>query len=200
MLNNDQTKLKIVKFFYPLAVRYWEKWSHLYRFLFERKYRKYKLEKELSLKIVESNLASLSWKRDGIKQLWDSCGLPNKVQYILNEIKDGKEQPNLALDCDDFSIWAANTITSKYRPRIYTFAWMNDDGKLEGHAMCLCTDINGRIFHIGNWGTSRAFDTLKEMCEDICLRRRATPVGWSLFTKDLKLIKCGSGLPNTSIK
>ena len=199
MLNN-RLKLKIVRFFYPLSVRYWRCWSHCYRFLFERKYKKYNLEPGLALKDIESRLATLSWRQDGPKQLWDSCGTPNKVQFILNEIKKGHPQPDLALDCDDFSVWAANVISTIFKSRIYTFAWLTEKGKLEGHAMCLCTDAAGKIFHIGNWGTSKTYNNLKEACEDICTRKKAQPIGWALFAKDLKLIKCGRGMPNTFIK
>jgi len=200
MLNSNKIKLNIVRCFYPVAVRYWKHWSSLYRVLFERKFKKFDLEANLPLKVVESRLATLSWRADGPKQLWDACGTPNKVQFILNEIKKGLPQPDMALDCDDFSVWAANVLSPMCKPRIYTFAWVDAHGQIEGHAMCLCTDVDGKIFHVGNWGTSSTYNNLKEACEHICARRNAEPIGWALFTKELRLIKCGKGFPNTVVK
>jgi hypothetical protein len=155
-------------------------------------------------------MKKLTWTKDGTKELWDACSSPNWVQYTLNQINSGKKQPEGSLDCDDFSSWAVNVLHDKYNPRIFTFTWygtsfdtkeLQKKYKLHGHAMCLCTDKNGKIFHIGNWGKSKTTKNLKTLCENVLSKANGKfPITWAILDKNLNVLEYGNGLPNENIK
>tara|TARA_R100000315_G_C5231620_1_gene142667 strand:- start:1726 stop:2313 length:588 start_codon:yes stop_codon:yes gene_type:complete len=193
-------KSKLVKTFYRLAYLWWSYWSKAYRLLYHFKYRKVELPSDLKLTEVEENLNKLRWSPDTWKELWDVCGSPKRVQHELNAMTAGKKWPYKQMDCDDFAIWAANTIDRNFYPRVYTFSWLSKDDQVQGHAMCLCRSDDGKIFHMGNWGTSKPYNNLREACEDILKTRKAKEaLCWGLFDKNLKLLECGSGLPSEKI-
>ena len=193
-------KVKIIKTLYKIGYIWWSYWSKVYRVLYHSKYNKVILPENLPLTRVEADLERLSWSPDTWKELWDACGSPKRVQNELNELKNGKMWPHEQMDCDDFAIWAANTIDKNFYPRIYTFSWLSKEGQVQGHAMCLCRNSDGRIFHMGNWGTSSPHSNLKEVCESILAERKAKEaLCWGLFDKDLNLLECGSGIPDEKI-
>lgn len=194
-------KIKLIKRFYKLGYLWWAWWSKIYRAIYHRKYSKVELPQQcLTLSRVEAELKKLRWNPDTWKELWDACGDPRRVQQELDELSLGKQWPHTQLDCDDFAIWACHTIDKNFYPRIYTFSWLTQDDKVQGHAMCLCRQTDGRVFHIGNWGTSAPFNNLREACKDILQRRGAKEaICWGLFDKDLKLLESGPGLPDEKI-
>ena len=196
----DKMKIWFAKKFYKVAYLWWSHWSKVYRLLYHSKYRNVQLEKNMSLTEVENCLGRLRWAPDTWKELWDACGSPQRVQHELDEMAAGKPWPHSQMDCDDFAIWAANTIKASFYPRIFTFSWIDEEGALRGHAMCLLRQKDGRIFHTGNWKTSQPYSNLLEACEHIMTRRGAREaICWGLFDKDLKLLTCGPGLPSEKI-
>ena len=193
-------KVWLVKRLYKAGYIWWSIWSKIYRFLYHRKYATTQLDQALTLGETEAKLNKLSWAADSWKELWDACGSPNRIQHELNAMASGKPWSSMQMDCDDFSIWAANVIKKTFYPRIFTFSWIAEDGSLRGHAMCLLRQKDGRIFHIGNWKTSQPYNNLKEACEHILLRRDAKEaICWGLFDKDLNLLASGPGLPSEKV-
>ena len=193
-------KIKLIKKFYKFGYLWWSWWSRIYRTLYHSRYSSIVLEAHLTLTEVEDNLKKLTWAPDTWKELWDACGDPGRVQHELNQINFGFSNPQTQMDCDDFAIWASHAIDRNFYPRIFTFSWLTEDNKIRGHAMCLCLQEDGRIFHIGNWDTSPPFNNLREMCEDILVQTGAKEaICWGLFDKDLKLLESGPELPSEKI-
>ena len=201
MKNLIQTlKIRLAKRFHKVGLIYWAYWSRLYRFLFHWKYEKIPLAENLSVVQVDQKLSRLIWIPDGPRELWDACGSPHRIQHVLNAIDAGNPQPNEPLDCDDFSIWACNAIDRKYYPRIFSFAWVTQDGEIKGHAMCLCRQKNGKLFHLGNWGLKGPYKNLREACQDILkLRDAREGVCWALYDRNLNLLISGPELPSGKI-
>lgn len=193
-------KVWMIKKFYKVGYIWWSYWSRVYQWIYNRKYRSISLDADLALTDVQHKLASLRWRADEAKELWDACGGPHKVQYILNTMSEGNIQPAGPLDCDDFSSWAANTIKSSFYPRIFTFSWLDEKRSVKGHAMCLLRQKDGKLFHVGNWGTSQPYNNLREACEDILkIKNTNEAVCWGLFDKNLNLLISGPGLPGQKI-
>ena len=154
------------------------------------------LPRYLSVDQVMARMRLLTWTADGPRELWDACGSPLWPQHCINEIIDKKPQPEGALDCDDFSAWAAEVIEPRYRPKLLSFVWLNNDNKVVGHVMCLCQH-EGKLFHIGNWGKSRLFPNLRSLCMDVASAAAAKkPIGWCVLTKDLEVMMWGTGFPD----
>ena len=196
----NKIKLALAKFFYPVAIWYWPKWSKIYRWLWQSNYKGVVMDSGLSYVQANEKVRKVQWKADGPWALGDACGSPQWVQYCLNKVIAGLPQPKGYLDCDDFSIWCANVIDKKHDPRIFTFSWMDKQGSLRGHAMCLIRQKDGRMCHVGNWGLHGPYANLREACSVILtMSSSKEPIGWSLFTKDLKKIQCGRGLPPKTV-
>ena len=196
----NKIKLALAKFFYPVAIWYWPKWSKIYRWLWQGTYKEVKLDSNLSYVQANEKVNRLKWQKDGAWALGDACGSPNWVQYCLNRVTAKMSQPEGYLDCDDFSVWCANVVDPKYDPRIFTFSWMDKDGKLKGHAMCLVRQKDGRVCHIGNWHLYGPYSSLREACSVILTKTGSfEPIGWALYTKDLKKIQCGRGMPSKAV-
>jgi hypothetical protein len=196
-----RTKLYFSKRFFRLGFLWWSSWSKVYRRIYHDKYSTVPLATNLSLTQVQHNLSRLNWLPDGLKELWDACGSPRRVQYMLNRLNDGKPQPLGPMDCDDFSIWAAHVIDKNFYPRIFCFAYVDPrDCSIRAHAMCLLRQPDGRIFHLSNWGTSGAFLNLREVCLDV-LEKTNSPesVGWCILQKDLSILDIGLELPSGSM-
>ena len=204
-------KTIVAKLGYGFALRHWVLWSRVYRLVYHTKYRGVVLDKDLPLTNVQGAMEMLEWKPDGLRELFDVCGTPNYVQHIVNISRDNvyrqgpririrSGQPDLPLDCDEFAVWAANVIERDFYPRLFIFSWMSERGELVSHVMCLCRQEDGRLFHIGNWGTSAPVQDLRELCLSIMKKTRATEaIGWAILDKNLKLLKVGKELPSGSI-
>jgi hypothetical protein len=150
-----------------------------------------------------SKMSRLTWTKDGLTELYDSVGSPGWVQYVLNRVEQGYLQPNGSLDCDDFSSWAAYVLQERYNPVIFVFSWARNK-ELMGHAMCWCEHPDGGYVHIGNWGLSNKYDSLRPACEDILSRysnmnSKAEPIGWALLTQNLWPTLWGVGLPSNEV-
>jgi hypothetical protein len=197
-----RAKIKLSKKFLVFGFLWWKSWSYGYRKLYHEMYKNLQIDKGLTLTGIQSRIDTLHWTPDGFKELWDACGSPKRVQYILDQIALGKPQPMGALDCDDFSIWAAHAIDRNFYPRILCFAWVEKETcSIKGHTVCLLRQEDGRVFHIGNWGTSTPFKNLREVCLNMMNKKHAEEsIGWCLLDKNLSMLKWGVELPSGSIK
>jgi hypothetical protein len=183
------------KVLYRPCLTWWLTWSHIYRELVQGEYDAVIPIKPLA-EVVES-MKLLTWTADGPTELWDACGSPGWVQHCLNYLRNGYKQPEGSLDCDDFAVWAANSLSKEHNPRLLSVVWVTKDNKIAGHVVCLCNSAKrDSVFHIGNWGTSRLFDDLHDACTDMVTRAQGEKlIGWCILDKNLKLHKYGTELP-----
>jgi len=196
-------KIKLTTFFYPFAFGWWRTWSRVYRFLFNRKYNDVIVPRNLSYIRADEEMRKLKWSADKLLQLWDVVGSPRWVQHCMNRINEGHPQPKGALDCDEYSCWAAHAIHPKYMPLIFCFCWYDTrDDKIHGHAMCWVKNKDGKYFHLGNWGMRGPYTNLNDACLEIMnyCGAGSKPIGWALLDKDLKAQAKGRGLPDKTVK
>lgn len=183
-------------------------WSRIYRFLFQSQWKHVRLWRGKTLREVDCAFKNLAWVPDGWKEFGDVIGSPQFVQHCINERLIGKSQPDGALDCDDFSVWAANVLDRYYHPMMFSVIWANRERmvgfwkkltnpftRFKGHAMCLTYDeLTGMYTHISNWGISKSYPTIKQHIEDILETKNADLVGWMMYDKNLKLEKVSTKL------
>lgn len=209
-------KIWTIQRFYRIALFWWKWWSKLYRGMFHRKFRHIPLDEGLTPTQVQDKLDLVKWTKDSTKELWDSCGSPQWVQFVIDELEGGSPQPKGALDCDDFTSWAVHAVKQKYEPRVFSFVWVGttldpygrEKKKTQGHAMCLLTDRQrvqekspSKIYHIGNWGKSEPRLNLRNLCKDILTKTGSgQAVAWSIMDKDLSVLEYGTGLPDTDVR
>ena len=179
------------------ALRIYPSWSKLYQAIYHRKFRNIVLT-EMTPLTAESTLRLIEWRPDRWKEWGDVVGSPHWVQYCLNTVKEGRPQPEGALDCDDFALWSAQCLSTDYEPLYFTTSWMDMAGKFTGHAVCVFFrgPLRKLLYHIGNWGTRGPFPNLRSISKKmIDMSGGIEPIGWSLYTKDMKLIDFGKGMP-----
>jgi len=183
------------KLLYRPCLAWWTTWSYIYRELVHGGYNP--VVPILPLESVVKSMELLTWTEDGPTELWDACGDPAWVQHCLNCIRNGYTQPKGSLDCDDYAAWAANSLSKEHNPRLLSVVWLTKENKVAGHVVCLCDSASKEaVFHIGNWGTSRLFDDLRDACTDMVTRARGdVMIGWCILDKNLKLHKYGTELP-----
>jgi hypothetical protein len=146
-----------------------------------------------------------SWKRDII----DVIGSPQRVQYHFNN----ELEPAHSFDCDDYACWCANVIEEHHNPAILSVSWLNEEtGKVDGHSVCVTLRPSkwkilkedqepkeySMIYHIGNWGMFGPYGNVIQVLESIragitTAEGRRTLVGWTLLSKDLKVLDFGTG-------
>lgn len=188
-------------------LRIYPGWAKTYRLMHHKKYEDVELQTGLTPIEAQEQMNKLTWTKDGFREAWDSVGSPHWVQHCLNEIDAGREQPEGALDCDDFTSWAVNVIDPKFDPLFFGQGWAKVEngrktGKLIGHAVCVIkSPANGKLLHVGNWGRRGPFANLTEVGEDVAGSKRGTghPVAWCVYTKDLKLVAKGDDLPPETV-
>ncbi len=147
-------KIKIAKVIYKLAIfsRWYKYWSKLYRFLFQRKHDNIILPLYRDINKLDEQLSRLEYEKDGFKELWDSCGTPQNVQFKL----DNPHLAKGALDCDDFAVYAANTYAPKETEFVflYSVAYTDNNSKFgfSGHMICCVYDVVANTYTgLGNW-------------------------------------------------
>ncbi len=142
-------------------------------------------------------MSKIKWTKDGYKELWDASHHPYYSDYIINSIlsyqnvdvpyaievakrnsvefqslmstvKTGDGQPVGSFDCDDFALWGAKAILSKYKPVVLSVFFKTGfwPWQVGGHAVCMYL-YNKRYYHIGNWGKSKGYVTVQELVNDI---------------------------------
>jgi len=170
----------------------------------QRKYKDVKLLSGITPRAAQDKMDKITWKKDTWREAWDSVGAPQWVQHCLNEIEEGKTQPEGALDCDDFACWAAKVIDAEYEPYFFGQGWAPIvDGvvgfKTTGHAICVVkSPVEGELWHCGNWGLIGPFSTLRDVSVQL-FGNQGVPIAWCLYTADMKLIKKGNNIPPQTI-
>lgn len=171
-------------------------WSRLYQRVWHKRYMKGGTKESLVdtglTPVAAQNLMNLiSWRADKFRELFDAFGAPEWFQYNLNIIKAGGKQKPGAMDCDEYAIWAANSVDKEYKPEILSVSWVqvgvNSKGryfvKLTGHNVCAVSQYeNGiqKFFHIGNWRRSSNFVTRDKLVKDV----------WSRGSRNTKYSRC----------
>ena len=80
----NKIKLVLAKFFYPVAIWYWPKWSKIYRWLWQKEYSGVKLDQNLPYVQANDKVNILKWQKDGAWALWDACGSPLDRDWETN--------------------------------------------------------------------------------------------------------------------
>lgn len=143
--------------YWYLKLRVYKTWSNIYRWLYERKYKSVVIPTFPSLHEIAKLLDGKKWRADGFFQLFDVISTPERAYMVLS----GKEpQPKLALDCDEFMIFAVHAIRSsimhdddfiKNEPRLIdamclTVTWVElTSGKASGHNVALLILSGGNL-------------------------------------------------------
>lgn len=186
--------------FYRIALWWWKWWSYTYRFFFNFKYRNIRVKNNRFATDVNEDLKKLVYTLDGPKQLWDACSSPKWVQHCLDVYYPGKPQPKGPMDCDEFSVYAANAMATDYNPHMMTIAYIKPGGKLSGHAICVYMEgkyLDGaaKLYHTSNWGRRGPFVDLGEVVKSVTFEMGSELVAWSLLDKKLNHIKHGTTWP-----
>lgn len=169
-----------IGYFFAWKCRLYLLWSKFYRWLYHREYKnKTTLMKGIDPQAAVLLMAKLKWTKDTPKELWDAVGSPYWVQYCIDQISDDKPQPEGALDCDEFSSWAASCLNPNLYPVVLNVFWKNKDG-FSGHHVCMFRNESG-YYHTGNWGQSGPFPSEGTVIENIIKRKEAELVGWAIF-------------------
>lgn len=93
------------------------------------------------------------WSSDPWNGVYDYVSRPEK--FFLT--KSG--------DCDDYALFAC---TMLIRPSNFlTVSWMEENGTLNGHAVCVYQDSENKWWHLGNWGLRGPFNSLVDVCKSI---------------------------------
>lgn len=193
--------------FFVFRLRIYSLWSRLYQRIFHNRFSNPEsalyvpLSEELLPQQAQNLMNLVRWTADGPRELWDAIGSPHWFQHILRTLQEGGKQPSGAVDCDEYSVWAANTVARNFKPHVLSVSWISEvptqkrlSFKGGGHNVCICEgEREGRkfYFHIGNWGRSRNFDRIEGVIVDILVRgnrHKNHLAGWALWTPDLKLV------------
>lgn len=160
--------------------RIWIAWSTIYRLFKHANYvTTNPISRTQSLEEVNDSLARLAWRGDGFAELGDAIGSPYWVQYCINEMAFRGKQPEGALDCDDFAIYACHALSGhpqtdsqKSRP-ILAGIWWSDGLAIRGHAICIYQmNSHGKshYYNISNWGLSGPFESIEEVSNEVFTR------------------------------
>jgi len=167
-------------------------WSKRYRRLYQSRYT-VPLPGINPIDIVLSKLKLLKWTRDGPRELWDAVGSPHWVQHCINHRLAGHKQPEGALDCEDFAVYAAAVLPPSYDPVVLGAYWYGEEG-WKGHGVCLYHLDDGAYYYIGNWGNLGPFLGPLEVLRDLLSRPAGEKalIGWARYTTDLRTIDYGT--------
>jgi len=190
-MRNIYLKILRVLHFLVHYMRIYSTWSKAYRWLWHRKYKDIKVDKHLSPLEANQQITHLLWKPDGVLEFFDAVGSTHFVQYCINEVRAGNDQPHGSLDCDDFAAWCYEAISSEYETEYFTVSWLRG-WHATGHAVCLYKDHDGFWYHIGNWGMHGPYVSKKDAQDKMLGMARAdSQIGFSRYSKDLSLIEVG---------
>lgn len=186
-------KIKLAKLIYRFVY-----WAGIYLWWSKRYRKRWPLAKQSPLPGVNSpeavmkKLKALKWTRDGARELWDAINSPQWVQFCVNTIKAGFEQPKGALDCDEFAVYSAAVLPQTMKPVVLNVFWWSYERGPLGHNVCLYK--NDAYYYIGNWGNIGPFPTVPAVILDVVRRANDenTLVGWARFTPDLELQDYGT--------
>lgn len=168
--------------------RFLQIWSGLYR-LGQRKWKKlYPLENFVDPVALQTELDKIEYHKDTWKQLWDVCYSPHYLKYILDAAKLN-DQPDGSFDCTSYAILAANMLDPHFHPILLSvFYKKKNKFRFNGHMVCVFETIHG-FRHMGNWGLSPIFKSIKLIAQDIAFQSKSTLIGYTTLEKDLGVIK-----------
>lgn len=172
-----------------MQTRWYQLWSGLYR-LGQRKYKKLcTLENYTDPNALQLELDKIEYHKDTWKQLWDVCYSPYYSKFVLDSARKN-DQGDEAFDCDDYACLAANMLDPHFRPILMGISYKKKNGRLQfkGHMVCVFETLWG-FRHMGNWGLSPVFKSLELIAQDIAFRANATLIGYTVFEKDLGMVK-----------
>ena len=194
-----KTKLGLYKtgFYFVHITRLYYLWSVVYQWLYNRKYAKVPVY-TMSPEQATEEVTKLQWRPDGFRELGDAISSPHWVQYCINEINEGREQPAGSLDCDDSASWCLKSIDPNFEPLFLLQSWLKRDGEMSGHAVCVFFRGNypKKIYHTGNWGIRGPFENVRELSQKMMdAAGGVDPIGWAIYSYDMSLQDFGINIP-----
>jgi len=144
----------------------------------------------------------LTWTEDGAKEMNDACGSAGWVQHCISEVNAGREQPEGALDCDDFAAWCIEAVDPEYAAMdIFVMSWVGRYNEVQGHAMARGITKAGVMFHVGNWGVIGPARNLRDLILLTMKRAQAKElVAWGVLSKNLFPKKIGFEVPSSTLQ
>ena len=184
--------MNVYKLIYWLIIqsRLYQNWSRLYKFLFQRKYKNMVyIDTTTSPEALQLRLDRITYHKDTIKQLFDVVHSPYYCKYVL-DCAEKNDQPEGSFDCDDYSMLAIHMLDEHFNPKLLgvTYKKKNKKFKFGGHMVCYFETLYG-FRHMGNQGLSTVYKSLEAMVKDIAYRADGDLIGYTVFDKDLKVIK-----------
>lgn len=194
-----ETKLAFLRvaFNVMMATRYYPIWSKLHRLVSDRAPRKAGITLPLFSNADEivPLLKDFVWRPDSLEDMGDAVCSPEMVwyRYLFNvDHKIG--------DCDEFAIFISNVIKKSIDtgtwmsviedPNMLSTTWMNVDGKVEGHNVCILRV--GQMYGFMDYGDP-VWCGAKGRVPLMILKERggdgASLIGWAVHTPDLRLLE-----------
>jgi hypothetical protein len=185
--------------------RWYKIWNPIYRFLFERKYKKYSVKYSTGFKGIVQSLDMVEWKVDGFWQLFDAAAYPGKIQYIIDH---GQAGFNKGVDCEDFSLYTTHVINEMVKAQIGSFksekgykvkcakmmsvAYRSSAGKIDAHSFCLIEYEDKSYawmdYYFPNEGFRREADVARSVCRQYGGIMH-TSFGWAIWDENFNLLK-----------
>lgn len=178
-----------------ITFRGYQGWSYLYRFIWEREYRDRPVMIFNSIAELGRYLAPAAgkYKADSWRQLGDAVSYPQTAQAAF----DGVTTPSSGIDCDEFAVFAANSIQRGLaigvtkggsEPKFMTITWMRG-WKAGGHNVCLVRLDNGDRAYL-DYGAPKVLPedlnlAAKLIAETYCQNQPHEMIGWWVSRPDL---------------
>lgn len=190
-----------VLFYLFFKTGYYQHWSNLYRFLFEKRFKDIELPTVKSLNDLGWMLSvnAIKWASDGVLELFDACSYPGKAWQVFL----GFETPKHGFDCDDFASFSIAVINKSIEQgeklncteaNLLTVYWLN--GLMpNGHNVALITslDTSGdkvkQVYSYMDYNVpSEKVETIQEVADMVraSYGPGSTPVGHAVSRPDLK--------------
>jgi len=180
-----------------MVTRCYPIWSKLHRLISDRAPRKAGITLPLFSNIDEivPLINDFVWRPDSLEDAGDAICSPEMVWYRYLLDVDHKIG-----DCDEFAIFISSVIKKSINagtwmsvvedPNLLSTTWMNPDGKVEGHNVCILRV--GQTYGFMDYGDP-VWCGAKERVPLMILNQRAaknaTLVGWAIHTPDLRLME-----------
>ena len=201
----EQIKFRLAKLLACPGIFLWIMASRVTRVSEYGPYEKVELDRNLPLTGVASKLQLLEWLPE-TDRIWAVSASPHYVQHLMSiRLGEGQQDGALAivdekLDCKSLAFWAARVLDKNLYPAVFTFRWMDSEGKMDGHTMCVCRQKDGRVFKIDNWGVSASYSDIREICQEITeVQQAREPIGWALMDRNMNILRCGKEYPSGSV-
>jgi len=146
-------------------------WSPLYRFFLEGG-KRVEVKPQESIGVLVNRLNRVGWRKDGILQLWDAIGHPERMQWLMDEGKSVE----VGSDCDEHASysWCSLTISEVQGLEevlgIMTVGWWKPwfwkFKRFGGHHVCL-VKYEGKYAHVGNWGFVKGFESQEDVIRNV---------------------------------